>query len=357
LAETFDINAFIEQAKAARAAALKKKEAAERLAAQKKADTAAARGIQNQANNKFQYADSLGNTLKDFEGQLRIFGTKIARGDELTATEQKDFDRLTKEYKKVSTAYSAALNEGNAILAKMPKSFAKEKKETETKAGVVKEEAPVEEKGPISLTDFLKSAIGNVEKTKKLQQALKDAKVYKGPINGIFNADVLLPAAEKAEERLDRFASLGIVFADRFEGYKRLATSGTGGDGTGGAANLPSRNVYEYTEAQRLDMLNKVSQSLRGQDITEEDKKQKWYKELKKSIDNMISTGTVTTTSKVVNPLTKKLETKIVSKPGFSEEELAATAEKTIRKAKTEDVALKESVDFTGWLLETLGGR
>lgn len=238
MAEKFDINAFIEQAKAARAEALKKKEAAEKAAAQKKADSAAARGIQNQANNKFQYADSLGNTLKDFEGQLRVFGTKIARGDELTKLEQKEFDRLTKEYKKVSTAYSTALNEGNTILAKMPKSFAKEKKETQDKAGIV-EEAPIEEKGPIGLTDFLKDAVGNVEKTKKLQQALKDAGVYKGPINGIFNADVLLPAAEKAEEKLDRYASLGIVFTDRFEGYKRLAS----GDGTGGTGELP---ITEY---------------------------------------------------------------------------------------------------------------
>ena len=55
-AKTFDIDAFIEQAKAARAEALKQKQAAEKAAAQKKADTKVARGIQNQANNKFQYA-------------------------------------------------------------------------------------------------------------------------------------------------------------------------------------------------------------------------------------------------------------------------------------------------------------
>ncbi len=93
MAEKFDVNSFIAEAKAARAEALAKQEAAKKAAEQKKADTAAARGIQNQANNKFQYADALENSLKQFEGQLRVFGTKIARGDKLSAIEQKVFDR------------------------------------------------------------------------------------------------------------------------------------------------------------------------------------------------------------------------------------------------------------------------
>ncbi|NBR25842.1 MAG: hypothetical protein EBU08_19100, partial [Micrococcales bacterium] len=136
MAQTFDVNSFIAEAKAARAEALAKQEAAKKAAEQKKADTAAARGIQNQANNKFQYADALEKTLKDFEGQLRVFGTKISRGDKLTAIEQKDFDRAVSEYKKVSSAYNKAVAQGNAILAKMPESFTKEKKETQAKAGI-----------------------------------------------------------------------------------------------------------------------------------------------------------------------------------------------------------------------------
>jgi hypothetical protein len=273
LAEKFDINAFIEQAKAARAESLKKKEAAEKAAAQKKADTAAARGIQNQANNKFQYADSLGNTLKDFEGQLRVFGTKIARGDKLTALEQKDFDRVTKEYKKLSAAYNTALNEGNAILAKMPKSFAKEKKETQEKAGIV-EEVPAEEKGPIGLTDFLKDAIGNVEKTKKLQQALKDAGVYKGPVDGVFRAEVLIPAATKAEEKLDMYASLGAGFTDRFEGYKRLASGAAGMGDTGGIGEIPITEyptIFSSTDATKA--INDVFEAELGRAATADEMK------------------------------------------------------------------------------------
>lgn len=123
-----------------------------------------------------------------------------------------------------------------------------------------------------------------------------------------------------------------------------------------GAPNLPSRNIYQYTEADKVAMLNEVSQSLRGQDITEEDKSAKWYKDLKKSVDNMISTGTLSTTKKVMNPKTKQLEVQTVQTPGFSKEQLATTAEKTIRQATPEDVARKERVDFTSWMFNTLGG-
>jgi len=126
-------------------------------------------------------------------------------------------------------------------------------------------------------------------------------------------------------------------------------------DGTG--ANLPSRTIYQYTEADKIAMLNEVSQTLRGQDITPEDQSAKWYKDLKKSLDNMISTGTVSTTKKVKNPQTGRLEVQTVQTPGFSKEQIAATAEKAIRKATPEEVARKERVDFTGWLFDTLGGK
>ena len=210
----------------------------------------------------------------------------------------------------------------------------------------------------VTLTEFLKSVRGNVEKTKKLQQALKDAKVYKGPVNGVFNADALIDAATKAEIKLDKYASLDLTFADRFEGYAELAKRGGGEDGLGlTKADLPSRQIYQYTDADKQKMIDDVSVTLRGQGITDADKSAKWYKDLKKSIDNMISTGTLSTTKDVFNPITKKMERKIITTPGFSQEQAAATAEKAIRQATPEDVARKERVDFTGWLFETLGGR
>jgi hypothetical protein len=124
-----------------------------------------------------------------------------------------------------------------------------------------------------------------------------------------------------------------------------------------GGPSLPSRNIYQYTEADRIKMIDDVSVTLRGQGITDADKTAKWYKDLKKSIDNMIATGTVSTSKKVKNPKTGQLETQIVSTPGFSQEQAAATAEQAIRKATPEDVARKERVDFTSWMFSTLGGK
>jgi hypothetical protein len=131
------------------------------------------------------------------------------------------------------------------------------------------------------------------------------------------------------------------------------APTGTGS----GAPNLPSRSIYQYTEADRIKMIDDVSQTLRGQGITEADKTAKWYKDLKKSIDNMISTGTVSTSKKVKNPKTGQLEVQTVSTPGFSQEQVATVAEKAIRKATPEEVARKERVDFTSWMFSTLGGK
>lgn len=126
---------------------------------------------------------------------------------------------------------------------------------------------------------------------------------------------------------------------------------------SGTAPSLPSRSIYQYTEADKIAMLNEVSQTLRGQDITTEDQSAKWYKDLKKSLDNMIKAGTLSTTKKVKNPQTGQLEVQTVQTPGFSKEQIAATAEKAIRKATPEEVARKERVDFTGWLFQTLGGK
>lgn len=123
-----------------------------------------------------------------------------------------------------------------------------------------------------------------------------------------------------------------------------------------GTPNLPSRNVYKYTEADRLKIIDDVSQTLRGQGVTEEDKNAQWYKDLRKSIDNMINTGTLSTTQKVKNPKTGQLEVKTVSTPGFSQEAASAVAEKAIRKATPEDVARQDRVGFTSWMFKQLGG-
>ena len=121
-------------------------------------------------------------------------------------------------------------------------------------------------------------------------------------------ADALIKASQDFAVESVRTGRPALTIRDFLtENYQ--APTGTGAPG------LPSRSIYQYTEADKVAMLNEVSQSLRGQDITEADKSAKWYKDLKKSIDNMISTGTLSTTKKVKNPKTGQLEVQTVQTP------------------------------------------
>lgn len=262
--DILNIDSYIATLQEQQKKATAKRIAAEAAAKAKKADSAEANRIRNEAGLKFQYAEGLGKSLIDFEGQLKNYARKISRGDVLTAIEQRDFDYAVKQYKSVSTAYTTALNEGNSILAKMPTTFAKEKADIQKDSGLqTDEEKKVEAAATPSLTEFLKSAIGNTEKTKQLQQALKDAGEYSGPVDGIFRADVLLPAATKAEIRLDQYAALGMPFVDRFEGYKRLQATG----GAGGAAVVPYTTISNPTQAKAY--INNAYQGLLNRDATE----------------------------------------------------------------------------------------
>jgi hypothetical protein len=260
----FDIDSFIADAQAARKEALIASEAAKKAAAKKKAETSAANAIKNQAGSKFSYAETIGKSLKNFEGQLKVFGTKVARGDILSTVEQRDFDRILEQYKSVSAAYNKALSEGEAILAKMPESFTEDKKIIEKEAGI--EEEVKTEAGPVTLTDFLKGAIGNVEKTKKLQQALKNAGTYKGPVNGVFNAEALVPAAEAADEKLAVYEGLGITFTDRFDGYSRLAANKSASGGLEGPITTQYPTISGPTDA--ISTINAVFNAELGRDAT-----------------------------------------------------------------------------------------
>jgi len=262
--DIINIDSYIAGLQEQQKQATAKRIAAEAVAKKKSADSAEANRIRNEANLKFQYSEGLAKSLVDFEGQLKSYARKISRGDVLTAIEQRDFDYAVKQYKSVSTAYTTALNQGNAILAKMPATFAKEKADIQTKAGLQTDaEKKIEAAATPSLSEFLKSFNGNPEKTKQLQQALSDAGEYKGPVDGIFRADILLPAAERAEIRLDAYAALDMPFTDRFEGYKRLALTG----GTGGAGPVPYTTISNPTQAKAY--INNAYQGLLGRDATE----------------------------------------------------------------------------------------
>jgi hypothetical protein len=202
---------------------------------------------------------------------------------------KKSSESLKAELPQLQYELQVAQNKGDAVEIKKAQDAIKKAKDKAagikstpqggTAAGETATEGTEEEAPAVSLTDFLKDAIGNPDKIKKLQQALTDARTYKGPINGVFNAETLVPAAEKAEEKLGIYAGLGIVFNDRFEGYARLANGDTGEAGTGRAELEDYVTIASPSTAKNA--INLVFQAELQRDATAE--------ELKKLTPNLIA--------------------------------------------------------------------
>ena len=107
-----DVKKLIADAKTAQEAA--------RIAAEKAQGTAAKESIDSEtrarSKNQLDYANTLKPRLIDYEAQLKFWATKIARGDKLSAVEQKEFDRLVKDYSSLNKTVDAAIKKSNDIL-------------------------------------------------------------------------------------------------------------------------------------------------------------------------------------------------------------------------------------------------
>lgn len=137
-----DVQGLVEEAKKKRAAAKAAADAAKAEASKNKVKTKKADAITRQANNKFDYANSLEGTIIDLEGRLQAYITRLSRGDELSPVDQKEFDRLSKQYDSVTAAYTKAMAEGNQILDTLPADAKPSIKPTkkETTAGISPED-------------------------------------------------------------------------------------------------------------------------------------------------------------------------------------------------------------------------
>jgi len=262
----------------------------------------------NQA--KFYY-ESLSPSSKDFPAALANFKSAEAKQDSLqaaittaeaAATTRYDLEKTEKTKSKASketSSIEAKLNplyvDKNAYIkqgAPVPEAINTAIKNLETQlrekggrptpgvAGPTGPTGPTGVTGDTNVTGpttptesaltqdriaFAADYIGNVEKTKVLQQALKDANYYKGPIDGIFRAVVIDTALSKADEEIGKYESYGITFPNRIEALKRLATdfkTGGGPSGTGGA----TRTISNPTAADAL--VNAAFKSELGRDAT-----------------------------------------------------------------------------------------
>jgi hypothetical protein len=106
-----NVNKLIEDAKRAQATA---RTAAANAQAQAEKDMID-KETRARSKNQMDNADTLKPRLADYEAQLEIFANKIARGN-LSTIEQKEFDKLVKDYNSVNKTIDAAIKKSNDIL-------------------------------------------------------------------------------------------------------------------------------------------------------------------------------------------------------------------------------------------------
>jgi hypothetical protein len=115
-----DVDKLIADAKAKQAAARTAAAKAQAQASKDKIDAEA----RARSKSQIDYANTLKPRLEQYESQLAIWARKIARGDKLSAVEQKEFDRLVKDYNSVNKTVDAAIKKSNDILVEARKKAA-----------------------------------------------------------------------------------------------------------------------------------------------------------------------------------------------------------------------------------------
>ena len=107
-----DVNKLVADAKKAQAEARTAAQKAQAQAEKDKIDSE----VRARSKSQMDYADTLKPRLADYEAQLEIWANKIARGDKLSKTEQREFDKLVKDYNSVNKTIDAAIKKSNDIL-------------------------------------------------------------------------------------------------------------------------------------------------------------------------------------------------------------------------------------------------
>ena len=118
------------------------------------------------------------------------------------------------------------------------------------------------------------------------------------------------------------------------------------GAGAGGAAKLPTKQIYPKTPQQIADIAEQASLASRDKGVAPEEMNERWYKDLTKAIEKMIQQG-----------VTQKTYTKggfkvVEQQVGFTEEKAMALATQAIAKAKPTDVKRQQDISFMDWVYQ-----
>jgi hypothetical protein len=125
----------------------------------------------------------------------------------------------------------------------------------------------------------------------------------------------------------------------------------------GQAPRVPSRSIYQYSPEQLDAKANEIAQDIAGKAITEADRSANWYKNLMSSLNEMVMQGTVTTTQKVRNPKTGKMENVTIQKPEVTTEAITQKISSAIKEADPASIQRKQDLDIENWFLSMRGNR
>lgn len=117
-----NVDKLVADAKAKQDAARKAAEDARKTAERSQADAK----VIAESKSKMAYADTLKPRLRNYEERLKFFANKIARGDKLDVLEQKEFDKLVKDYKSLNATVDAAIKESYDIVDRYERKRAEE---------------------------------------------------------------------------------------------------------------------------------------------------------------------------------------------------------------------------------------
>lgn len=118
-----------------------------------------------------------------------------------------------------------------------------------------------------------------------------------------------------------------------------------------GAENLPSRSIYKYSDEDVDTLINSLYQKRLMRPATPEElARERADAKLK------LEQGTVTTSKKVKNPITGKLEVVTTQEAGPTKEVVAQSIEERIKALNPDEADRTARIDFSSWLSQNVAG-
>lgn len=286
-----DVDKLIADAQAARAVAEAKKAEADKAAAALKASKTANKNATLKVTNNLNYANTLSGTISDIEGKLVAYATSIGRGDELGPGEQKEFDKLLKQYKSANKTYEKTVAEIDKTLASAPSPTKLEiKKGKASIAPTVEEVAADDIKNGSNQSSAVLASVEKINKqldklnenprafiySMSPQERVNLAKTltsagYQTPeLNGEFN-DGLVSNYKAAISQAKSWNTANKELPDYvpvdLTGFLTYRTKLTGANGTGGSGK-PNQWGTISNPTQAKSVINSVVTDLLGREAT-----------------------------------------------------------------------------------------